>query len=174
MANLRLRKLADSSEPRVRLTHPVSGEAALYTEEDAAQIMAALSGIFAEVSPTPRPFAGLQIEEVLDEVTLSEGLVAQGRAEGWITTDPETDANREIRTSGPKDNPWGSPPHVFLHYDRITFHTVDGDVVYAVVENPDKWPEQKDGDAGFGGEVRWFYRCELLSAPQTGAGESTE
>lgn len=74
-----------------------------------------------------------------------------------------------LRSGGPTDNPWKVDPvrgipHMFEHLDRVIFHTLDGDVVYDVVENPDKWPAEKLDDTqetGFGGEVRWYYDLKL-------------
>ena len=39
---------------------------------------------------------------------------------------------------------------------------MDGDVRYRVVNQPDKYPAEKNEfDEGFGGEVNWFFELEL-------------
>ena len=80
-----------------------------------------------------------------------------------------------LRSGGPPENPWKIDaekgiPHMFEHLDRVVFHAEGGDVVYEVVGNPDKWPDRKEpvegdqADAGFGGEVRWYYDLKLIEA----------
>jgi hypothetical protein len=84
-----------------------------------------------------------------------------------------------VRPGGPPENPWKVDaekgiPHMFEHLDRVVFHTMThGDVVYEVVANPDKWPDRKASEgpngeqyeeAGFGGEVRWYYDLKLVSS----------
>jgi len=90
------------------------------------------------------------------EFLVSTTKVLEGIKEGWISGDLQP----VHRPAGPKDQPWLAT-HTFLHADRLTFHTLDGDFEYEVAENPDKWPEEKDGELGFGGEVKWFYHLKL-------------
>lgn len=164
MAGLRLRKLADQTDgDRVPVTHPLTGEKALYTPEDAAKLAERLASAFEGIEPTPYPFLGLAIDNddgAPEDTFLTTRLVARGRAEGWLSTSPD-EGELVVRSAGPKENAWGAPPHTFIHYTSITLHTVHGEYVYDVVENPDKWPEEKDGKAGFGGEVRHFYELHL-------------
>lgn len=173
MGGLRLRKLADQTEERVALTHPVTGQRDLYLPDDARQIEAAIAEVFAGFEPTPRPFLGIKIEESPEITKVSTGWVASAKAEGWVSTSPN-EGEVVFRSSGPQDNPWGAPPHSFVHYDSITIHTVDGDVVYDVVENPDKWPEEKDGKAGFGGEVHHYYELRLSDVHEPEATSTKE
>lgn len=163
MAGLRLRKLADQTGDRVAVTHPLTGERALYTPEDAATLTERLAAAFEGVEPTPYPFVGLAIENedgAPEDTQVPTQLVSQGISEGWLTATPDG-GDLVFRSAGPKGAAWNAPPHSFLHYETITFHTVDGDYVYDVTANPDKWPEHKDGDAGFGGEVKHFYELHL-------------
>lgn len=160
MPNLVIRKLADQDAEREKIFHPVTGDPILLEPEAAEQAVAALAEIMATVEPSPRPFLGIQVEgETPETTTVGERWVAAGRSEGWLEVEGE-----EViyRTSGPPENPYGPPPHVFVHYTAIILKTVDGDVRYKVTENPDKWPEEKEGEAGFGGEVRWYYTLELV------------
>lgn len=162
MESLRVRKLADrDGEDRVKVTDPVTGIADLYTPEDAAELIPALKAVLAEYTPTPYPLAGIEIEDPPDHVAVPEGYVASAKAEGWVTTVPESVEQPVIRSTGPPENPWGPPPHTFIHYEQVIFHTIAGDLVYDVAENPDKWPDDKDGAAGFGGDVCHFYELKL-------------
>jgi hypothetical protein len=162
MANFAIRKLADRESERVKLFDPLTGEVALYTSKDAETLVPLLQEALtkAGVSPTPRPLRGVQIEDKPPKrAKLPTGFVANGISEGWI--EAEGEGELVVRSSGPRENPFGPAPHTFIHYDALIFKTVDGDVRYEVVENPDKWPEEKDGVAGFGGEVRHFYEVKL-------------
>lgn len=174
MEGLRLRKLADQTDgERVPVTHPLTGDRALYTPEDAATLTERLATAFEGIEPTPWPFAGLAIENAdgaPEHTALATQLVAEGRAQGWLSTSPE-EGELVVRSGGPKGNPWEGSPHTFLHYDQVTFHTVDGDYIYDVVENPDKWPDEKDGKAGFGGEVRHYYELKLSGVHEPEAAE---
>jgi len=162
MANFAIRKLADQGAERAKLFDPLTGEAALYAPEDAETLLPLLQAAQAEagVSPTPRPLVGIAIEGKPPKTAkVPTRFVANGISEGWI--EAEGEGELVVRSSGPPENPFGPAPHTFLHYDALVFKTVDGDVRYAVVENPDKWPEEKDGKAGFGGEVRHYYEVKL-------------
>ena len=161
MANLRIRKLADQDAERVKLFDPFTGESLLYEPETAAELTQRLREALAGVETSPRPLLGVAIEgDVPKTAKLSERLVAAGRAEGWIEVEGEEIVHR---SSGPPENPWGTPAHTFVQLTAIIFKTVGGDVRYTVTGNPDKWPEETEGDAGFGGEVRWYYEVKLES-----------
>lgn len=102
------------------------------------------------------PLLGVRIENEggpPEEIRISTGKVAEGRREGWIEAEGETPV---VRSGGPPEDPWRDS-HTFIHLDAVTFKTVDGDFRYEVVVNPDKWPKEKDGNAGHGGEVLHFY-----------------
>ncbi len=153
-----LRKLADrSSGVRETRWDPLTGEKFLYDPSTPTP------------GPDPWPLAGVRIENEggpPKRTTISTSKVNEGRSEGWITVEGERPV---MRSGGPPENPWkvdavAGIPHVFSHADAIVFHTVDGDVRYDVVENPDKWPAEKldDGpETGFGGEVRWYYDLQF-------------
>lgn len=161
MGALVIRKLADQTAERVKMFHPVTGEALLMEPEGAEALMGDLAGLLNQFQATPRPFLGIEIEgDPPTETQFSTNFVAQGRQEGWIEVVGE---ERVFRSSGPPENPWGTPPHVFLHYEKIIIKTVNGDLVYKVTEQPDKWPETKseEDEAGFGGDVKWIYTVEL-------------
>lgn len=175
---LQLRKLAHKDGDRVAVTHPITGERSLYTPEDAAELLSRLGEVFEGIQPSPYALAGIQItnpDGAPTDPLVTPRIIEQGRAEGWITTSP-AEVEPIFRTAGPKESPWAGAPHVFLHYDQVIFHTVDGDYVYDVVENPDKWPEEKDGGAGFGGEVKHVYALHLsgLHEPEAHVAEVSE
>lgn len=90
---------------------------------------------------------------------VSHSSLREWRARGIVSTEG---SRIVVRSGGPPEDPWREA-HTFEHLDRVTFHTVDGDVRYDVVANPDKWPDSKDGDTGFGGEVRWVYDLKLVA-----------
>lgn len=151
---LRIRKLADtSSGERVKRYHPETGEAYLadpssWRADDPSTHVA-----------SPWPFAGIRVEGDAPKASrIPTSFVDRGIAEGWL----ELEGSRVVhRPGGPPEQPW-RVTHTFMHGDAIVLKTVDGDVRYAIVENPDKWPATKnDADEGFGGEVRWVYDVKL-------------
>jgi hypothetical protein len=111
--------------------------------------------------PEPWPLLGVRVEgDAPKHTVVSTTWVARGRAEGWLTFEGEQVVHRP---GGPRENPW-AVTHTFVHGKAIVLHTVDGDLRYRIVTNPDKWPADKDGDLGFGGEVRWTYELKLEKA----------
>ena len=79
--------------------------------------------------------------------------VEKAAAKGYVTL---VNARQVTRPGGPPDNPWlgaivVTPDgierrnHVFTHADQIVLHTVDGDVLYDVIDQPDKYAA-RDGD----------------------------
>ena len=91
----------------------------------------------------PWPLAGVTIEHLSDgPVNLSTTLVADGIREGWIEGVNERPV---VRPAGPEQHVWASghtgQPHVFLHYDALVFHTLDGDVEFTVTHQPDKYAD---------------------------------
>jgi len=156
MTVLRLRKLADRSTGR-RETRwdPETGERYLYDPDTPG------------FDPEPWPLAGIQFEgEPPTEVNVSTRWVASAIAEGWLEgVNPQP----VVRPAGARQHVWNSTqtgrPHVFVHYDALVFKTVDGDVRYAVVHQPDKYvADGTDGDlvtpevyAEGNTRVDWFY-----------------
>ena len=160
MAGLRVRKLADKSEPREKMFDPATGDPILMTPEDAEKLREKLHTIRDLFVETPRPFAGLQIEgKPPRRVKMPTTWVARGISEGWLKGKGKKLVHR---SAGPPGNPWASS-HTFVHYETITLRTVDGDVVYKIRQNPDKWPDKKEAEAGFGGDVRWVYEGSLVT-----------
>ena len=124
MANFAIRKLADKGPERVKLFDPLTGEAALYTPEDAEALLPLLQAAQAEaaVSPTPRPLLGISIEgKPPKKAKLPTGFVANGISEGWIEAEgegelvvrssarPRTPSARR-RTPSSTTTPWSSRP----------------------------------------------------------------
>lgn len=141
---LTIRKLADRSEgERVPRWDPDTGEKSLINP--------------ATELPEPWPLAGVRIEDPPEETRVSTSFISSGKSQGWIELEGEDVAHRP---GGPQEEPWRLT-HTFIQADTVIFKTVDGDLRYEVVRNPDKWPEEKDGDLGFGGEVDWTYHLRL-------------
>jgi hypothetical protein len=149
---LRVRKLADKS----------GGEAVRLAER-------------ADSPAGSWPLAGVRIEgEIPQAPRLPTSFVARGVAEGWIVGEGH---HPVMRPAGRADNPWAPTdaapqPHVFHHYDMLVLRTVDGDVRYRVVHQPDKYADPGDDDtpvtddAYASGQTRvdHFYVLELLEA----------
>jgi hypothetical protein len=152
---LTVRKLADTSAgTRVNRYDQITGEKVLVNPDTGAV--------------EPWPLAGVEIVgEVPEQTSVPTGWVAKAKAEGWVTVEGETVVHRP---GGSPDNLWGTT-HTFLHADSITIHTVDGDVKYNVVHQPDKYVEDGSDDDEVtdeiyqAGETRvdWFYGLELAS-----------
>lgn len=161
---LRIRKLADRStgerKPLLRIdpTRVQIDEATgkLFVDaEDVERIL--FNPDTPELEHEPWPLLGIAFEgDAPKRARVPTSTVARGQAEGWLTLE---DATMVHRPGGPAGDPW-RVTHSFQHGSAVVFHTVDGDVRYRIVENPDKWPAEKDGDLGFGGDVRWFYDLE--------------
>lgn len=154
---LRIRKHADTSGgERIRRFDPVTGERKL--------VNPATPGSDHE----PWPLAGVTIEHMSDEARLSTTFVADGIREGWITG---VNAQPVVRPAGPEQHVWNSgqsgQPHVFMHYDALVFHTLDGDVTFKVTHQPDKYADTAEADdktpvtpetyAAGATRVDWFY-----------------
>lgn len=122
---LSVRKLADKSVgTRVSRFDPETGERILVNPETNAA--------------EPWPLAGVEIVDEAPRYTrVPVSWVAKGRAEGWITLEGEEVVHRP---GGPVENLWGTT-HTFVHADALVIHTVDGDVRYEVVHQPDKYAD---------------------------------
>jgi hypothetical protein len=87
-----------------------------------------------------------------EKATLSTRLVAQGKSEGWLET---TGDRLVVRPGGPpEDKDRAANVHVFNHFDEIVIKTLDGDVTYRVVHQPDKYADH--GEATFPDDVEAF------------------
>jgi len=115
----------------------------------------------------PWPLAGIAVVgdwPVTAVVPMDWGQRAAG--EGWLTFE---NPRWVVRPSGPKDNPWVTLPHTLLHADALVLHTIDGDVRYRVVHQPDKYADPGGDDTPVTDEiyaagatrVDWFYVAEL-------------
>lgn len=114
----------------------------------------------------PWPLAGISVVgDVPTECQVPTSWVENGAAEGWLTLEGERTVRRP---GGPIDDRW-RVVHKFTHLDRITLHTVDGDLSYRVTHQPDKYAAEGDDETPVTGElyaagatrVDWFYVLEL-------------
>ena len=150
---LRVRKLADTTDgERVARFHPITGERMLVRLET----VGADGFDYTQLQPEPWPLAGIALDAAPKYTRISTTKVEEGRREGWIELEGEGVIHRP---GGPPEQPW-KITHTFAQAETIVLKTVDGDVRYRVTQNPDKWPDEKNGDLGFGGDVRWFYELE--------------
>jgi len=103
----------------------------------------------------PWPLAGVSLVSAPKVTTISTSLLQQAVGEGWASVEG---ANAVVRPAGPTQDVWNSThtgqPHVFIHHDRIVFHTLDGDVVYRVTRQPDKYADH--GAATYPDQVKAF------------------
>jgi len=131
MPGLQIRKVADKSTgSRVPMWDPHTGEKKLVNPDTPGADHEAW------------PLAGVLLEQAPDEAGVSTTLVAQGIAEGWLTG---VNGRPVVRPAGRTQSDWISgqtgTPHVFIHYDALVFHTLDGDVTYRVTHQPDKYAD---------------------------------
>jgi hypothetical protein len=138
---LTIRKVADQSEG-TRVTHfdPVTGERLLINPDTNAV--------------EPWPLAGVKIVGDTPRSTrVPTTWVAKAKAEGWLTLEGEDIVHRP---GGSAENRWGTT-HTFVHADAVVLHTLDGDVRYKVVHQPDKYADnstvENDGKKGEDGLV---------------------
>lgn len=148
---LRIRKLADKSEgERIVRFDPETGEKKLVNPHTAGD------------DHEPWPLAGVQIEGDTPKLTrVPTSFVASGRAEGWI----ELENDRPVhRPGGTPDDPW-MKTHTFIHADAVILKTVDGDVRFEVVHQPDKYDDESGEPTEEAGDptthVDWFYDLKL-------------
>ena len=121
---LTIRKVADTSEGRrVVMYDPETGDRKLVNPDTPGD------------DHEPWPLAGIQIEHLPKHAMLSQSYVAAARAEGWMEV---TGEKRVFKPAGPASNPWQNT-HTFIHLDTITVKTMDGDVTFNVVRQPDKY-----------------------------------
>lgn len=116
-----------------------------------ADASGALAGVRIKGDPPPTPAP-------------STTVVDNGVREGWITREGE---RAVVRPAGPPGAPL-SGTHTFVHADALVFRTLDGDVRYRVVGQPDKYGPDGEPAASYDGiddlgacDVRWFYQLEL-------------
>lgn len=146
---------ADPDNPNLVFVNPAGSEKILFNPATPV------------VEHEPWPLAGIRVEgDPPKHLRVPLSTVQQWRRESLLTVEG---ARYVIRTGGPPEQP-DQVLHHFLHADTLVLHTVDGNLRWRVVENPDKWPDEKTAapdpgfpaeDCGFGGEVRWYFDCEL-------------
>jgi len=127
----------------------------------------------------PWPLLGVVPEGELPKLArIPTSFVDGAVAEGWAQRIGERVVHR---AGGTEANPW-SKTHTFVQCDKIVFHFADGDVVYLVTYQPDKYAQVEgianvEAPVRFTGlrpydhevhdreatEVRWFYDAELES-----------
>jgi len=92
--------------------------------------------------PVPRPLLGVRLENPPDKARVPTNVVTQAVAEGWASMENPTPV---VRPAGPTQDQLFSTqsgePHTFVHADAVVFHTVDGDIRYKVVHQPDKYAD---------------------------------
>ena len=102
----------------------------------------------------PWPLLGITLEAAPQETTISTTLLAEGVAAGWITAENQravvrpAGATQDVLFSGQTGQ-----PHMFVHCDRVIFHTLDGHVAYRVTHQPDKYAATGDDDTPVTPEV---------------------
>jgi hypothetical protein len=150
-AGLTVRRLADkTSSQRVKRYDPITGEAYL---ADPAKWDATDPSTHQH---DPWPFAGLQIDSPPKRTQVSTGWVQQMMSEGLVELEGVEVVHRP---GGPAGARW-RVTHTFEHATHLVIKTVDGDVRYRVVRNPDKYVTD-DHYANGDTDVAWYYELAL-------------
>jgi hypothetical protein len=144
---MKIRKLADKTDglPRVAGLHPETGEKTLVDPNTGAV--------------RPWPLLGIEIVEPIPTMCrVPMDWVIRGVAEGWAQLH-----NPKIvhKSGGPPDDEWRIT-HTFTQADYVTFHTVNGDIRYAVTQNPNKYLDPDPSTPEDATKVDWFYELELV------------
>jgi hypothetical protein len=171
LTSLEIRKIADKSDgERVVRFHPESGNRYLADPET--------------LQPKPWPLAGIELRNLPKQTQISQSFAQSGIAEGWLEL---RDLQLVHRPGGPPEDPW-RVTHTFFHADAVVFKTVNGDVVYKVQRQPDKYalhgvevlneetgterrvvhPTKKVTPEAYANgetEVAWYYILKLEEAP---------
>lgn len=141
-ALLTVRKLADRSTGeriRVPITQPVTLADGTVVQAETGQVKLVNPATPGDAHE-PWPFAGIQVVDAPDTCSVPARWVARAILEGWL----ELEGARPVtRPAGPAHDPAASM-HQFVHADALVIHTVDGDVRYRIVHQPDKYVA--DGD----------------------------
>ena len=151
---LKIRKVPDKSEgERIVRFDPDTGEKKLVNPATEGEEHEAW------------PLLGVRIEneEPPRYCEMSTGYVAAARSAGWMEATGEKVVHKP---AGPAENPWANT-HTFVQLKTITIKTLDGDVRYNVVHNPDKYDDETGEPTDNAGDptthVDWFYGLELAS-----------
>jgi hypothetical protein len=128
---LRIRMVADKSDgsERVKRFDPVTGHAYL-ADPDTWDL-----DDRATWQEKPWPLLGVLVENKPAACRVPITWVNKGIAGGFVSLNDTTLAHRP---GGPPSNPW-QLTHTFTHAKTLTIHTLEGDVVYNVVHQPDKY-----------------------------------
>lgn len=139
MQQLKIRKLADKSVgTRLAGFDQDTGESVLINP--------------ATNKPEPWPLAGIRFEgDIPTETAVSQRYVQAAQGEGWLVLE-----NQRVATApgGPPHAPY-SKVHTFVQADALIFKTVDGDVRFAVTQNPGKY-ESASEPSGY--VVDWTFK----------------
>lgn len=90
------------------------------------------------------PLAGVRLIDPPDACAVPARWLLNAHREGWAEAEG---GEPVVRPAGPPEAPYSSH-HVFVPLDRVVFHTVDGDIAYRVVRNPDKYADDGTGELG--------------------------
>lgn len=161
-----VRKVADREGQR-RISVPVTVPTTL---EDGTVVQVA-TGTTKLVNPDtpgdhhePWPLLHIEVTDPPEACRVPTSWVNRAVAEGWLTLHEPVVVTRP---GGPAHDPYGVT-HTFIHASGMTLDTVDGDLVYRVVHQPDKYVADGDDDTAMTAEhyaagnsrVDWFYGLE--------------
>jgi hypothetical protein len=171
MEGLQIRILADKSEGE-RITVPVLETVTLRNGES-VQVPTGQTKLVNPDTPgvdhEPWPSAGVKLVSAPDECEIPTTTVDRGVQQGWIEM---VDERLVRRPAGPADNPTRSW-HYFNQCNALIFKTVDGDVTYKVVHQPDKYADFGEDSEPVTDEVYsygntrvdWFYGVRKEAQP---------
>jgi len=101
------------------------------------------------------PLGGVDLMTTPEDASFSEAFVARESVLGWLELGGARPVTQNWETQSGQRGTWSG-----VHADTITLHTLSGDVVYDVVENPGR---TDDANEGAGYRVEHQYRCKLSS-----------
>lgn len=140
------RKLADQSKgDRVPRWNPETGEKFLWNP--------------ATERAEPWPTLGVMIEGTIPQsviMPMSTVMAAIGDKPPWMVLEKMRPVYKH---GGPAANPL-AVTHTFIHGDFLTIKTMEGDVKYRIVHNPDKYADETQPGMA---RLDWFYLLELES-----------
>lgn len=164
-----VRKVADRSEGE-RIRVPVTQS----VELPDGTVVEQATGVHKLVDPTtpgdghePWPLLGVRVDDPPDTCRVPTSWVSRAAAEGWLTL-----VNPRVvhRPGGPPHDAW-AVTHTFVHADALVLDTLEGELRYAVIHQPDKYVADGDDDTAMTPEhyaagnsrVDWFYEIERVA-----------
>lgn len=170
---MQIRKVADRSSGerlRVPVLSPVTLQDGTVVQVETGQVKLVNPDTPGDAHE-PWPLLGVELIAPPHLCSVSTRLVDRAMAEGWIEL---VGAQAVRRPAGSAAEP-ASTVHSFTHADRLVFHTIDGDFIYDVVHQPDKYAAGGDDDTPVTDEayaagatrVDWFYGLQLAEYPDT-------